>query len=151
LGERDDCVTLQYPLRDTWLGSTEPHVTRPLQTLDTLKTVRVRQRRLDDYLADIGSRRLLIKIDTEGSQLRVLRGGLEILRQKHPLVIFESWPGSERGDLFELLRSIAFDVVALPWSPDAASQSLDLDAFLVSAANDFIAVPRFGFRGGHER
>ncbi len=38
-----------------------------------------------------------IKIDVEGAEEDVIRGGLEVLRKHHPIVWFECWCGQENG------------------------------------------------------
>jgi len=38
-----------------------------------------------------------IKIDVEGAEEDVIRGGLEVLRMHHPIVWFECWCGQENG------------------------------------------------------
>jgi len=58
----------------------------------------------------------LIKIDVEGAEIMVLRGGLKLLRRTHPLVILEIRDRQIRqecfgytiSDLMEILRSVGY-------------------------------------------
>jgi len=54
-----------------------------------VQTVQVRCETLDDLLAD--KRRFsLLKVDVEGAELKVLRGGLKLIERDQPAIIFES-------------------------------------------------------------
>lgn len=57
----------------------------------------------------------LIKIDVEGYEANVLRGGLKFLRQhRYPPVLFEAWAGAwfevRRKELFDLFVSMGYQI-----------------------------------------
>jgi FkbM family methyltransferase len=60
----------------------------------------------------------LLKIDTEGFELRILRGAQRILTQHHPVLFFEFFPAFIRredgqpDELFALLRDCGYDRLA---------------------------------------
>jgi FkbM family methyltransferase len=142
LGDRDSYVELWYPEKDAWLGSTDISVKQKLEAKHNLTTRRVRQKTLDEYLTDIGNRRLLIKIDAEGSEYRILQGALCTLQKNRPLVLFESRrDDNNRCELFDLFSSQNYGVAHLPWFQDQPTPLLNLPEFLDSAATNFIAVP----------
>jgi FkbM family methyltransferase len=141
LGEREGFVTLAYPRRDTWLGSTSVAVTGRLALTQELETEEVEQKTLDGYFPRIGRNRTLIKIDTEGHELSVLRGALTTLRENKPTIIFECWNDVERTELFKFLDSRGYQICLVPWSPAGKAQPLTSDRFLASSAVNFIAVP----------
>src|SRR5262249_43659755 len=67
-------------------------------------TVTVRQVALDDVVAERGLVPDLVKIDTEGAELAVLRDAVEVLRAAHPMLVFESWRAPEaRRDSWTML------------------------------------------------
>lgn len=140
LGELSGEVELVYPENETWLGTVQP--TAALKPEQNLRVQRVPQRTLDDYWPEFGRRRMLLKADTEGNELQVLRGGLQTLEKSRPLIIFESFQGGDRRQLYELLTEKRYAVALLPWDPDRPSAFLDLPGFLASASENFIAVPR---------
>lgn len=59
---------------------------------------------------------ILIKIDVEGMELDVLRGGLDVLkRNKYPPILFESWKSkawfqSRRQELFDFLEDLGYQI-----------------------------------------
>lgn len=61
---------------------------------------------LDDY-AKTHRAPTIMKIDVEGSEGKVVEGGLETLRTYHPLIVMEIWPGSKNG-AEQLLASIGY-------------------------------------------
>ena len=53
------------------------------------KKVRVKTLRMDDYASDIDSIDLM-KIDTEGAEVEILKGGLETIKEHQPIIICET-------------------------------------------------------------
>jgi FkbM family methyltransferase len=77
----------------------------------------------------------LVKIDVEGAELQVLRGGRESLIRHRPVVVFEHDPhtaarfGTASGDVFDLLSECCLPVRSLPgWLAD--SPELERNGFL---------------------
>ena len=141
LGEGPGVVKLTYPPRETWLGTTERAVEEGLETGYRVASEHVTQRALDEYLPTFGDRRILIKIDTEGSELHVLAGAERTLQEKRPLIIFESWPGRRRRELYDFLHGARYQVASLPWLGPRPDRLLGLQEFMDSRSDDFIAVP----------
>lgn len=140
LGEADGVVELHYPERETWLGSTIAN----LEPGGVRNSRRVEQRTLDEYRPMLNRyRRILLKIDTEGSEEGVLKGGATVIGQLRPLIVFEALPNARaRAALFELLSALGYDIAALPWTPKQPVQSLDIGSFSGAAATNFMARPR---------
>lgn len=141
LGEEHGAVTLSYPQRDTWLGSISAGVATNLSSTQELITEEVELETLDDYLAEIGSKRSLIKIDTEGNELAVLKGATKTLRNSRPIIVFECWQDYQRTELFAFLDANGYQICRLPWSPASDAQPLTESGFLASSSTNFIAVP----------
>jgi FkbM family methyltransferase len=87
---------------------------------------------LDSYVAEAGLERVdFIKLDVDGNECQVLRGGLETLRRFHPPIILELAPyvfssGENSFAAFiELLRSAGYILVR---SPGGAALALDATA-----------------------
>jgi FkbM family methyltransferase len=141
LGEDDGHVNLSYPEKDTWLGSTDESVIEKLVATQRLITETVEQRKLDDYFDELGTRRILMKIDTEGNECKVLQGSRRILMEKRPLIIVECWGGMARARLFDFLTAQEYRLAQLPWKPDKPNPLLGLSEFAESTALNYMAVP----------
>jgi FkbM family methyltransferase len=141
LGDVPGQVELTYPAHDTWHGSTDSAVAQALKSTFDVATETVPQRTLDDYQTNFGKKRMLVKIDTEGSEYRILRGAERTLRENRPLLIFESLAGERRQELFELLSAAGYTIACLPWASDQTSHELTLEHFLKLHATNFIALP----------
>jgi hypothetical protein len=92
--------------------------------------------------ATLTGRRVLIKIDTEGNEYKVLLGAKQVLLECRPLVIFEDTYTTSRGPLFDLFAASKYEICELPWSPRAYSEPLSGDEFVSKRSTNFIAVPR---------
>jgi FkbM family methyltransferase len=76
---------------------------------EELEILQVKVERLDDVLpADYAP--ALIKIDVEGAELEVLRGGLETIRRFKPLVVFEHGLGA--ADYYDTSPEEIFELFA---------------------------------------
>ena len=147
LGDRPGEVDLVYPERETWLGTIHPgwfEESIGAGDADEVRVQRVPRKTLDDYLGELGGRRVLMKVDTEGSEYEVLSGGAETLETLRPLTIFESFAdaGPDRRELHALLQARGYDIASLPWRPELPSPALDEAAFIANPAVNFIATPR---------
>lgn len=141
MGAQPGHIVLSYPPRDTWFGSTNAEAVAKLEAND-LVTVQVEQRTLDDYLDRMRhSRRMLLKIDTEGNELSVLQGARGTLAQCKPTIIFEALTTDEnRPILYEYLRSFGYTIGELPVRRAADVTALTQHNFVESRSTNFIAV-----------
>lgn len=142
LGDTESWVELLYPENDTWLGTIVPQEQRHLRSVHgQLNRSRVRQIALDEFVKQHKHAPQLIKIDTEGNELAVLRGSRETLRTCRPLVIFESRPSTERGGLACFLKEANYHITCLPLLQETLPPRFDERGFLASQARNFLAVP----------
>jgi FkbM family methyltransferase len=142
LGDRDGSTRLWFPQNATWLGTIDGGTRDRLAIHANLVSYPVRVETLDRHLEAVGPRRVLVKIDTEGSELAVLQGARRTLERHRPLVVCESFPGSNRRELHALLASFDYGVTRLPWRPAHRGPLLDSEGFLVDPRANFIAIPR---------
>ncbi len=140
LGEHEGAVSLWYPENLTWFGTTDHSMRDRLS--EALNQIEVEQTTLDEFVKRSGRPPELIKIDTEGNELNVLKGSLLTLNEHSPLVIFESWQGlSPRKDLFSFFEQVDYTVASLPLPEKGKAPALDERGFLESEAINFIARP----------
>jgi len=147
LGDQPGEVDLAYPERETWLGTIHPG--RPGESNGApdagagLHVQRVPLKTLDDYIGELGGQRVLMKVDTEGSEYGVLSGGTETLEKVRPLIIFESFADADadRRRMYELLEARGYRIASLPWRSELPSLVLDEAGFIASRAENFIATP----------
>lgn len=83
--------------------------------------IRVPLERLDDVLPE-GYAPDLIKVDVEGAELQVFRGGLETLRRHQPVIVFEHGPGA--ADRYGTTPEALHDLLA----GEVGLRIFDLDA-----------------------
>jgi len=141
LGDSEGYVELSYPEKDTWLGTTDKSIAEKLATNQKLMKEIVEQKKIDDYLTEIGNHKTLIKIDTEGNEYNVLQGALITLQKNKPKIIFECRRDSDRKELFHLFSAHGYSIYNLPWIPNKIIQSIDYSQFVASMSSDFIAIP----------
>ncbi|MBL8132016.1 MAG: FkbM family methyltransferase [Anaerolineae bacterium] len=139
LGAAAGELELVFPEQETWLGATDAAAQSALAGQANLIRRRVEMRPLTAYAERFAGRRALVKIDTEGAELDILRGAADILRNHAPLLIFESFPGEQRGRLFDLLAGVGYRITPLPWSPGGSAAAFTRDGFLASGDMDFFA------------
>lgn len=134
LGEEEGTVRLAYPVDETWLGTVSTDVESDLQQGHDMAEVEVQMTTLDKMIARGDPIPDLIKVDTEGHDVGVLRGGHRLLAEHKPLIVFESLRAHERGALRELLTEVGYRV-ALP----GTGVNIRWDAFMTSNECNFLA------------
>lgn len=124
-------VISKYYMTDKWTGSSGNSIYRELTEdyNDThLKFLELQVYRLDDFLPN--EQFDLIKIDTQGSEIDILTGGIEILKKSQYVIIecsvMEYNKGGCRiGDVFEFMNKYKFqmyDIVDLNYKDDDLCQ-----------------------------
>jgi FkbM family methyltransferase len=140
LSDEPGQATLCFPEQETWLGRLTSDVSNDLKGPAGWRSEIVPVAVLDQVLEGLSARRILIKIDTEGNEARVLRGARATLRERRPIVIFESLGREERDDLYALFAQVGYVVAQLPWRT-VHVDTLSRDAFHASPAQNFLALP----------
>ena len=140
LSDQEGETELWFPERETWMGTTDAGVRDSLARDLPLLAMKVAQTTIDAFVSRHGCRPDLIKIDTEGNEVRVLRGSRETLRRDRPLVIVESWPGARDG-LIALLEESGYQIAPLPVRRASRPQVLDSSSFCEHPGRNFIAFP----------
>jgi FkbM family methyltransferase len=112
----------------------------------------VRIERLDDVFSDLDLARVdVIKIDTEGAELCVLRGAEDTLRTYRPILILESnaealrAAGATPGELIDFLVQGHYDLRLLV----EGGGTSPLDPQHIPALCDIVAIPRESSSNGN--
>ncbi|WP_373399104.1 FkbM family methyltransferase [Algoriphagus halophilus] len=88
MGEEKGIATINFPEGETWLGSLNK--VDFSKRKEALKSYQVEVESLDNFLLFNNFHPDLIKIDTEGFEEAVLKGGSGFLTSCHPKLIFEA-------------------------------------------------------------
>jgi FkbM family methyltransferase len=143
LGEEEGSVELLFPNGETWLGSVDLGVQAALRKqFSSFSKMRIAKSTMDSFVEKSGNVPDLIKIDTEGSELNVLRGARHVLAKYHPAIVFECRSADGyRSDVHSFLLEMGYLVAGLPLHKLHGSQPLSLSEFEASDIDDFIALP----------
>lgn len=138
LGSAAGSITLSYPAKETWLGSTNAAVAGSLAGLDMV-TQEVPMRTLDSYLPELPAGAVVMKIDAEGSEMAILEGARALLAERRPIVLLESHRDlGERQALWAFFDAARYDLTRHVWPQPALSAA----AFAQVEHHNFLAVPR---------
>lgn len=146
LGDELREIDMWYPQNATWLGTIVPGVRDELEKQHTLTRIKVRQSTIDDYVREANTLPDIIKIDTEGNELQVLRGAKHLLRDHSPIVLFESWTYSQREQLFDELSFSKYGLWTLDYMQCLANDPLKRAEFLNEKKMNFLAIPAVKFQ-----
>ncbi len=148
IDDEEGWTELWFPETGTWLGTIDAMVKEQISQDEKITSLRVRKTTLDHFVSQGGHRPQLIKIDTEGNEARVLRGGHETLRTCRPLIIFESWIDWDREELLGVLEGAGYRIAALPLMPHTPPTILEPDVFRTCNNTNFLALPAEELEGG---
>src|SRR5271168_3396391 len=149
LGVKEDSAELLFPHGETWLGSVDVGVQGALtKQFTSFSKIRIARTTLDGFVEKSGNIPDLIKIDTEGSELNVLRGARQVLSKFHPAIVFECRSADGyRSDVHSFLSEMGYLVAGLPLHKLHGLRPLSLIEFEASDTEDFVALPN-GKLGG---
>lgn len=123
VGDENGKLFLNYNENETYLGFLSN------EKMENFNSVKVDVITLDGFSND-ESLPELIKIDTEGHELKVLQGAQNIINKKKPYIIFEYLPESNNlTDLIDFFTSMNYDLISLPLNKNSIllSHSADKD------------------------
>ena len=132
---------LCFPNADVWLGTIDPEHVPDLSARFALERIEVTCETLDGYVERTGRMPGLIKIDTEGTELRVLSGARRTLERARPIVIFECWRDHDRSALWRYLNTLGYVIAVLPLTSLGAVAALDESEFSRDVGTNFAALP----------
>ena len=141
IGEKEISAELWFPERDTWLGTIVQEIKDDLNQQHDLRSIRVPVIPLDQYVKKTGLQPDLIKIDTEGNELNIIKGARNTITNSKPLIIFESNDLDNRYKLFDIFEELDYSVCAIPILPNQLIEILNSKRFQMSQKFNFISVP----------
>jgi FkbM family methyltransferase len=145
IGAENKTVDFWFPKRETWLGTLVDTTKDFLSQNYDLEKIKVSLITMDEYTQKTGLNPDLIKIDTEGNELSVIRGAVNTITSHRPLIIFEANHLSNRKELWEVFKELKYTIAALPLESLQDFKTIPIEKFLVSKSNNFIALPNKHF------
>jgi FkbM family methyltransferase len=79
--------------------------------------IKVKTMKLDDYISNYKPPNL-IKIDTEGSENLILKGGLNLIKKFRPIIIMEFWPDDNHLEAAKILFDNNYNVYKIDENGD---------------------------------
>ena len=93
----------------------------------------------DDYVNELRGKRVLLKIDTEGFELEVLKRAARSLFDVQSYIYFEALPVSSHGTaITELLRDAGYQIIEAKYDPLHPERLL---APSISMSHNYLAIP----------
>lgn len=140
IGDKTGTVDFWYPENASWLGTIVTEAADSLKGHHNLEKLTVPLITLDGYTEEKGIQPDLIKIDTEGNEINVLRGATKLIDNRKPLIIFESNSRQGREVLWDFFLEKGYTLHDLPYG-SGVDKTLSMESFITSASFNFIAVP----------
>ncbi len=141
LSDQEGTAELWFQEKETWAGTI---ITTPKDGVlpnPSLKRLPVKQITLDAFISKTGYAPQLIKIDTEGFDLKILRGGMKTLSTARPFVIFESFRDATRSDFFDFFKTIGYSISSLPVLQGIPLKAMDPEQFNNNPPVNYLAFP----------
>lgn len=135
LGDKESTEKLWFQETETWNGSILGNNEKP-----DSKSVDIKVKTLDNYVKETGIKPNLLKIDTEGFELNVLKGGSTCISEEKPFIILESNLGSDRTSLIEQLDKLDYKIYQVPLIIKAIA--LNKVSFVESKKTNFLCLPK---------
>lgn len=137
LGHEKAHAVLQFPERDSWLGSLSNESQKGLQGYNNVRSIEVDVITLDSYVKQNNISPDLIKIDTEGFELNVIRGARKLLTENELIILFESTNRNQKNQLYDEFLGLGYRIYNLNNNID---KSLSRENLLSCVSNNYLAL-----------
>lgn len=139
VGNEAGMLELTYPEGETWLATADPEEARRFADRTNILRLTVPVVRLDTLLPDVAAaKNILLKIDVEGLEIHVLQGASQLIREKSPVILFESNDGRNRPALYAAFIDLGYCIGSLS-RRGRRSGPLSLQGFLTHQSTNFRA------------
>ena len=135
IGESPSAAVLSFPEKETWNGTIDQDVKDHISLENDLVNITVEITTLDSFSEEFDVIPDIIKIDTEGFEINVLAGATHILKEKRPIIVFESHTENKKSEIFVKLSSFEYSI----YDFKDLNKPLDLDTFKKTKKTNFIA------------
>jgi FkbM family methyltransferase len=142
VGDRTGNVEFVFPKQKTWLGTMVDSIKESVLEEQEVERLNVSVITLDNFIAENKLVPDLIKIDTEGSELNVIKGAESTIRSSQPLIIFEANILSDRDQLWNAFDHLGYAVCDLPFDLTTENVQISAEDFRKHLGFNFIALPK---------
>lgn len=140
LGEKSGKATLWIPVGEPWESSIVETEMEELKLKYELEKLEVPLITIDEYSFANNLYPDLIKIDTEGNELNVLNGMINVIKTSEPYILFETNKPDQRQPLWEFFRNQNYTIFSIPFHPQKKQKTILQREFLISGTTNYIAV-----------
>jgi FkbM family methyltransferase len=139
VGEKNGTVDFWFPEKATWLGTILESTKENLKEFE-LQKITVPLISLDNYTHEFSFFPDLIKIDTEGNEVSVIKGASRTIERTKPFIIFESNQLSNKEELWEIFQAINYTICKLPLLDIKHVIPFSFEKFIADDAFNYIAL-----------
>lgn len=144
VSDKSGTATLLIPLNETWDATISDEAEEILKDRKQVERIEVPVITIDEFVMNSGLKPDLIKIDTEGNEINVLKGGLSTIQSHKPMIIFETNAFDERPLLWDFFLKNNYIIQELPYKPGQTVRQFTREQFLHKGSTNYIAVPAAG-------
>jgi FkbM family methyltransferase len=141
VGDKTGTATLTIPVNETWNSVLSESENNVLADINKFEKIQVPVTTVDKFVAETNLHPDLIKIDTEGYEINVLKGAQHTLKEIRPLIIFETNKFPERKILWDFFMEVNYVIQELPYHPEQQLKKFSFELFSKKGSTNYIAVP----------
>ncbi len=139
VGNADTKEIFTFPEGKTWCGSFIRDFSNATDANADIHELEVGIVTLDHFTYANNVFPDVIKIDTEGFEMRVLEGSKKLISEKKPKILFEANSSLEKMNLYEFFRQFDYEIYTLPFN-DNQQVRLGHDEIKSYPGNNFLAL-----------
>jgi FkbM family methyltransferase len=141
VGDKSGTATLTIPVNETWNSVLSESDSNTLAVNNEFEKIQVPVTTVDKFVSETNLHPNLIKIDTEGYEINVLKGAQHTLKELRPLIIFETNKFPERKILWDFFTEANYVIQELPYLPEQQLKKFSFEIFSKKGSTNYIAVP----------